>query len=381
MNVVDVSPLEIKDFAVSHGWILIREALDDGIYVLNSPGNDNSQILFPKSESDSNFDELASISIQWLSKFLGQPQNRVIEEIREVNDDVICLRYHSESKKVNSISFEEAIDAIDSTRQLILSAACSVVNPKLYHPKMIRAEPLELIKKTRFRHTEEGSFILKISCPVEPEINSNGFLFEDNDYVSPLSRKSFEIINNSAHRIIDSIEGDSLIKLYEEELSTDRPQISYNLCDAFSHLFDEERELPFELIFNWSRANYNKLPTPKIGNRIKFPFEYKGKIDHLKNYFKPQPKEMTDTFFGTVEELQGDEGESDMRSGDVVLALFLEKEIVNARVKLNPVQYDSAIQAHRSVGTIVRVEGTLRPGKRIRQFENIKSFTILNKTN
>jgi len=382
MNRIDVSPLEIKDFAISHGWILVKEALNDGLYVLNSPGDDGTQIVVPKNDNDSKFDELASNSIRWLSQFLSQPKNRVIEEIREVNDDVISLRYYSDSKKVNSISFEEALDAIESTRQLILAAASTVVSPKLYHPKMIRTEPLELIKKTRFRHTEEGSFILKVSCPVELEATQTGYLFEDGpNYNSPLSRKSFEIINNSAIRIINSIEGDSLTQLYEEEAQSQSPQISYNLCDAIANIFDEERELPFEFIFDWSRANLKKIPTPQTPNRVQFPFEYKQRIDYLKNFFKPQPKELTDVFLGTVEELQGDEGEGNKRSGYVILSLLIETELIKARANLNQEQYDLAIKAHKEVGTYVMIEGKLKPGKRLRTFENVKSFKIVEKQN
>jgi hypothetical protein len=380
MNRIDVSPLEIKDFAISHGWDLVKEALKDGLYVLNSPGDDGTQIVLPKNETDKRFDELAFNAIRWLSIFLDQPKIKVVEEIREVNDDVICLRYHSDNKKVNSISFEEALDAIESTRQLIVSAASSVVSPKLYHPKMIRTEPLELIKKTRFRHTEEGSFILKVSCPIELQSNPNVPLFEDMpNYVSPLSRKSFEIINNSAFRIKEAIEGDSMEKLYEEESKSNSPQISYNLCDAITNLFDEERELPFELMFNWSRANLKKLPTPKIESRVQFPFEYKQRIDYLKAFFKPQPKEITDIFIGTVEELLGDEGENNKRSGFVAMSLLIDTEIVKARADLNPEQYELAIKAHKEVGTYVMVEGKLRPGKRVRNIEEIKSFTIVER--
>jgi hypothetical protein len=382
MNRVDVSPLEIKDFAISHGWILVKEALNDGLYVLNSPGNDGTQIVVPKNDNDSKFDELAFNSIRWLSQFLSRSRNRVIEDIREVNDDVISLRYYSDNKKVNSISFEEALDAIESTRQLILAAASTVVSPKLYHPKMIRTEPLELIKMTRFRHTEEGSFILKVSCPVELEANPNISLFEDMpNYVSPLSRKSFEIINNSAIRIVNAIEGDSLTQLYEEESQSQSPQISYNLCDAIANIFDEERELPFEFIFDWSRANLKKIPTLQKPNRIQFPFEYKQRIDYLKNFFKPQPKELTDVFLGTVEELQGDEGEGSKRSGYVMLSLLIETELIKARVNLNQEQYDLAIKAHKEVGTYVMIEGKLKPGKRLRTFENVKSFNIVEKPN
>ena len=119
------------------------------------------QLIFPKDGSDSFFQEMARISLNKLAKLANLSLQKIIEKIREVNDDVLYLRYFSENKNINSISFEEAFDAISATRQMILSAATSVVAPALHHPKLNCNEAQELIKKTRFRHTEEGSFIFK----------------------------------------------------------------------------------------------------------------------------------------------------------------------------------------------------------------------------
>jgi hypothetical protein len=376
VRVIDVTPIEIKDFAASFGWTLVRDALDEGLFVLNSPNKDNTQLILPKDEESPFFEEMANVSLEWLSKFLNKPIMKVIEEIREVNDDVISLRYHSESKKVNSISFEEALDAIESTRQMLLSAASSIVSPKLYHPKLIRTEPLSLVKKARFRHTEEGSFILKISCPVDLEINPNPGLF-GNDLIKPLSRKTFELINSSSTKILKAIEDDSMSDLYQKERNSDRPELSYNFCDSLSHLFDDERELPFELIFNWSRAHLEKLPTPQLPNRARFPYSFKSKLDQLKGYFRPPVKIVTDTFVGTVEALLGNESDDVRRSGDVLLSLLVESKIITARVNLDVDQYDLAIKAHKDVGTYITLEGRLGEGTRVRTIEDLRSFKII----
>jgi hypothetical protein len=92
-----------------------------------------------------------------------------IEAIRDVNEDVLSLRYYSEHKAVNSISFQEALGSIEATKQMLLAAGCSIVNPVLYHKRLGRTEALEFLKKTRFRHTQESSFILKVSCPIQLE--------------------------------------------------------------------------------------------------------------------------------------------------------------------------------------------------------------------
>ena len=291
----------------------------------------------------------------------------------------ISLNTATENKIVNSLSFQETLDAIEATKQMILAAGSSVVNPVLYHKRLARVEAMDILKKTRFRHTEEGSFILKVSCPILLEAAPAPNLFGDENLSKPVSRKAFEIINEGVHKLLTTVEEDSFSQLFEEQSKSEKPIISYNLCDSLVCLFDDEREIPFELKFNWSRAYLNKLPTPQSPQLVKFPYSFKPKLEELKNYFKPVSKETADTFFGTVESLNGNEGEDGRRSGEVILALIIESEIVNARMNLGPELYDIAYRAHGQGGGLVKVKGRLLPGKRIRNLDEVATFEAVTK--
>lgn len=378
MKNIDVTSIEIRDYAISKGWKLIKEALKDGLFVLNSPREDYTQLIFPKDESSQNYQELAWITLKRLSEIYKGSFSKIEEEIREVNDDVISLRYYSDKKNVNYISFEEALDSIEATRQLLLSAASSVVNPSLYHPKLNRSEPQDLIKKTRFRHTEEGSFILKISCPFELMGNPQPSLFPDQSQIEkPLSRKSFELINSSSLMILEAIDADIINTFYEQESQKQNPLISYNFCDSLSKLFDEERELPFQLIFNWSRASLMKVPQPTMPNIVSFPFSTKSKIDEVKEYFAPKKLDLSGTFYGTVDTLDGTIGEDGMRSGTVILSILYENELIKARVNLLSKFYEVAVDAHKKQGgAYVLVKGDMKRGKRTNTIENLIDFRL-----
>jgi hypothetical protein len=112
---------------------------------------------------------------------------------------------------------------------------------------------------------------------------------------------------------------------------------------------------------------------------IKFPYSFKTKLDELKNYFKPGNKETSDTFFGSVESLNGNEGDDGRRSGEVILALIIEGEIVNARVNLDSDWYEIAYKAHGQGGGLVKVTGNLLPGNRIRSLNEVSIFSIVSK--
>lgn len=375
---IDVTPIEIRDYAISYGWLLVKEALRDGLFVLSSPAHNYKQLIFPIEPQTAEFNDMAELAVKKLADFSNKSIYQVIEEIREVNDDVISLRYYSDNKIINSLSFQEALESINATKQMILAAGSSVINPVLYHKRLSRAEAVDLLKQTRFRHTEEGSFILKVSCPVHLEIPPAPDL-SNTDIVKPIGRRAFEFMNQASLKLVNTIEEDNFAELLEEQRNATHPVISYNFCDAIVDLFDDERELPFELRFQWSRSYTYKLPTLHIPAVVRFPYSFKSKLEELKNYFRPENRELIDTFFGTVENLNGDEGEDGKRSGEVILALIIDSEIVNARVNLSADYYEIAYKAHGQGGGLVKVKGKLLPGKRIRILDEITGFEFVEK--
>lgn len=378
MNNIDVSSLEIRDFAQSLGWTLVPQALQDGLFVLNSPSRDGTQLNFPKDTTAPEYHEMAEVSLKRLGETMRKPITQLIEDIREVNDDVISLRYFSQNKIVNSLSFEEAFETIGATRQMILSAASSIVNPTVYHPKLNRTEPQELIKKARFRHTQEGSFVLKIAIPFEPVLPSNDLFSNLGDipFEKSFGRKTVELISKSSKAILDAIDSNSIAQLYRSQIEQERPIISYNFCDSLSKMFDEEREIPFELQFNWSVASKQIAPVPKVPTHVTFPFSYINKIRELKEYFSPQKPEISDTFIGTVEELDGEIGLDGRRSGEVILNVLVENDVIRTKANLTVEQYQKAIAAHASGGAYVIIKGRLHMQARVARLEKITEFKI-----
>ena len=375
MEKLDVKALEIRDYAISRGWTLVKEALKDGLFVLNSPNGDYTQLVFPKEEGVSAFQEMVYVSVNRLAAYYKLPFHRLIEDIQEVNDDVIALRYFSDNKIVNSISFQEAIDAVDATKQLLLSAASTIVNPVTFHPKLNRTEAQELVKKARFRHTKEGSFMLKVSIPFEPTHLPTTSL-PDESAERPFSRRAIELISESSAMILESIESDTIGELFQRQSSATKPLITYNFCDALSRLFDEERELPFQLIFNWSRASLLKFTAPTAPVQITFPFHHKYKIEEMKEYFAPSRNMLYDNFIATVETLDGSIGLDGKRSGQVTLSILYENEIIKTKANLQSEFYALAVDAHRGGATYVEICGLLKRNRRSNTIEEVASFKL-----
>ena len=377
MERIDVSAVDIKDYAISQKWTIVKDALKDGLYVLNSPYDDYMQLVFPKDKESPFFQEMAYMTLKDLSEIKKCSLQKMVDEIREVNDDVVCLRYFSENKNVNSISIDDAINSITSIKQMLLSAASSVVSPTLFHPKLNRTEAQRLIKRTRFRRTEEGSFVLKISHPCEI-IGSPESSDEYKQYEKPFSREVFETINYSALKISDAIESDDISTLYYEQSKCEKPMISYNFCDSLSKLFDDENEMPFQISLNWSKTSLKKLTVPTITNQLIFPYSIKSKVDEVKSFFEPPKKDslQEEVFCGTVDTLDGSV-KGNIRSGSVTMIILYNNDVFKPKVDLSPEHYQIAVEAHKKGNAYVKIVGDLKIDNRRQVIENIKDFSLM----
>lgn len=68
MTKIDVTPLEIRDYAVSLGWQLVKEAIKDGLFVLNSPSEKYKQLIFPIEPNASDYESMAELSIRKIAE-------------------------------------------------------------------------------------------------------------------------------------------------------------------------------------------------------------------------------------------------------------------------------------------------------------------------
>ena len=372
MSTLDVTALDLRDYAISYGWELVKEALNDGLYVLNSPRHDDSQLIFPIDLAKDV--RLTEVSLERLREFTGKKLFRILEEIREVNDDALSIRYFSETKSISSMLFSDALQTFEATKKLLLSAGSSVVAPSSFYPRLSRTEPNDLLKKTKFRHTEKGSFILNISCPLDFSATVTPSLFEDVSV--PYTRSTFKLINQACFYIATAVSEGEQDEFIGKQLSSDTPIVSSNFCDALSELFDEQRELPLDIGFTWSRASLKKIPAPQLPHALHFPFEFKQRIEYIRDGLKPAKQEITDSFFGTVESLDGDNNNDGKREGPIRLRLYMPDGEINAKAVLLPDDYQIAIDAHRDT-TLISIKGKLLPGKQSWVIKDISDFSLL----
>lgn len=377
---LQLNPSDLKDYAMALGWTLVEEAIQDGLFVLNGPNR--RQLAFVSDGTNPKFEYQVPEIVDKLAHIYQKSELALLQEIREKDDDTLKIRFFDNNKKVDSLSFEAAINAIEGAKQLLQAAANTTIEPKNFFKGRTKTEVAEFINHTKFRHTEEGSFVLKISTPLNyphRDIPSQLGLFgevENNlkaDTSVPFERKIYSTANYAIAKLVQQIDLGKEEEFAVEQVQSERPLISYNLLDAISGIFDQRRELPIELKFGWSLVSIKKISPPETPSKITIPFEYKRKIENFKRYYDPVLMSSTDTFIGMIDSLQG-EDTNDGREGNVILKLLVDGESVSVKVYLNKEFHHTAINAYAKPNTYIKIHGRLSIDGRSKKLEDIELF-------
>ncbi|MGP0151181.1 hypothetical protein [Pseudomonas oryzihabitans] len=374
MNESSLRPLDLRDVIKSYGWRAVSN-INDPIYVFDNPEFPKRQIVIPKKESAADYKEASRRAIMRLSELHKIDWKAIENSVLYARDDVVSYRVTSSRPDDDSLPLEFASELIKGAEMMLLSSACTAIRPQTHYPRLALSEAMELLSRAKLGHTQPGSFIINVSCPVDAlDIQPSLVLSEDD---TTFVRTTMLTIKNGVRELIDAVETDSLDELVTRVKSSKSPTVSSNLCEAIAKLHDEDLRNNIDLSFKWSpRIALPKGESPN--DVISIASEYFERIEQVRRELRSIEKEKQDTYFGTVEQLNGSMGDDGRRSGEVVLGLVLEGQIVRARALLNADDYEKAWHVHYKDQMLVALEGKLHPGRQPRLLSQVEGFRIIN---
>ena len=204
-----IPPTELRDYAKSLGWRLLEDAVKDRLFVMENPAFPRRQLIFPIDDTVADLDEIVLRMAGKLAGMHGFSLPAVLDEIAAVRDDTIRLRITSD-RQDGSLPLTYAAGILSGTEQLLLAAACSVLKPQLHHPRLGRADAQQLINASRFRHTEVGSFVVKVSCPVNAlDIQPQTRLILD-EADTPFVRRTTQVLESTLLGLVTAVVADAV---------------------------------------------------------------------------------------------------------------------------------------------------------------------------
>ena len=372
-----IAPTDLRDYARAQGWTLLKEAAKDRLYVMSNPRFERRQLVSPMDTTAPDYAEAIALMVEKIAVMEQRTPEAVIKSLMEVSDDAVAFRVTSPSQEERYLPLSFAGAMLAGAQQLLLASACTVLKPKAHHPRLSRTEAQQFLETARFRHTQPGSFVLNVSCPVQA-MDVQAPLLPD-EFEAPFVRRATLTLQRSLRELVSAIETDSLVGLVEALKKSEAPLISSNFCEALTRFEDESLKNSVDIGITWAASIPRPNDEPAL-SVIRVQHDYFSRIEEVRRELRSDEKHMEDVFIGTVERLDGEMGEDGHRSGEVILSLLLpEGEQVRARTNLNAEQYAKADQAHMTEGTYVKVAGKLHPGRQPRQLSELRAFDLIQR--
>jgi hypothetical protein len=342
-----VSPVDITSYLLSKGS-LRKGAFRDVAGVWEYKGD---EIIVPNDRQLADYAPSIATILAKLEMVENRSQLEIIKDIQLSVYDVIRVRNTSTEAGKGSLPIADSVKFITNTKEMILSAACSLVSKKACYLSRKPQQAEDYMKSVRFGQTEIGSFVITVLSPVSPELKSPYLTLIDLQQELPYEKKVIPALHQALAALNYAAREASESHDIAPFISNIENGVTSNLCDSIVNLNDTADggtvEIGFTLSIN--RKNTQRL-TPVV-----FEKEYSPILREASNKIKeiePQPdQEIT----GFVVKLNR---QTDEKIGQITIQDIQPDKQRYVAVFLNEPAYDRAIQAHKDQN-LVKISGTV----------------------
>ena len=386
--VVQISPLNVRAYAASTGWR--RTPGGNGkVAIFTHPVSELDQLIIPMDSGVVDYANRMAEVMVGLAERENRSPGEVLNDLLLPPADVLRFRLVEPESEAGAVPLEQGIDLLMGAKKALLAAACSVIQPQRFHPRLSRAEAEQLVAASRMGQTERASFSVTVACPLDavaPGIERAPALplfaatispeLEEPPVplIEPFVRRTTRLLIQSAARIAAAVEADDLRPLTSTSSSAD-VSVSANLCDALLMMKPAGDRSRLVLSASWSRA----IPRPPVDvpSSVDLRGDYFAVIEALSRDLRPAREPKSTHLIGLVDALLGDPDDDGRVRGDVQLLILNQEGSTRARVTLDPHDYHVAWEAH-IVGGFVSLNGNLIQGGRAHRIDQVSNFKLLS---
>lgn len=361
-----VEPHDVLRYAQARGWVLARTA-GGAFHVLTHPESELDQVLVPRNTQADDFAARVVEAAGRLAERERRSPDAVLSDILSPAADVLRFRVRGADVERWDISFPHLANVIGGIDKCLRAAACSVVKPQPFHPRLSRSEADQLMQACRLRQTEPGSFTIVVACPLDAVDRSTG-----PDDSTPFARQVIQGLMRSLQWIDGAAEAPALVTPSDVP-----PPLSANLCEGLLDMLPEDERASLSVGVAWDGS----LAPPKgieIGAVSTLRREHFTFLGELARTLRPRDGEPSPVpLVGHVDRLNGAPDENGHVCGEVVLSLLIDDAVLRARADLGPDDYVKAIEAHRW-NRLVRLSGVVRRGRKVHRVDDVSGFALVD---
>jgi hypothetical protein len=347
-----IRPLDIAAYLRFHGWRPADGESSGRAVRWLLQAEEEYELLLPLDRAFRDFPLRLSEALKVLSAAEERSELEVLHDLTVAAVDVVRIRAQSHGVEDGSLPIEDGVALVEQSRNMMLAAACSAVEPRPQYPTRKPTRAVEYLRNLRLGQTERGSYVVTLISPVPPQLTADeeGRLFADIE--EPFERRvvrtlasGLQSTKRAAASVATRADGIEVFWRGVEQ------GISANLCEALAELSGEAQR-GVTISFAWSLTR----PAPEALFAITFDDDAVPIISEAARVLREASPQPDVTLTGSVYRLEraGEEA----GPGRISVLGVVDGEVRRATLDLGPDDYDIAITAHRD-GRIVSVRGDL----------------------
>lgn len=310
------------------------------------------EIIVPNDRQLADYAPSVATILAKLEMAENRSQLEIIKDIQFSGYDVIRVKNTSVEAKKGSLPIADSVKFIVNTKEMLLSAACSLVSQRASYLSRKPQQAEDYMKTVRFGQTEVGSFVITVLSPVSPELKPALLPFVDVPEEPPYEKKVIPLLHQSLIALNDAAREASESQSAEPFTRNIQKGITSNLCDAIVALNDTAEGGTIEVGFTFST---NRKATTPIAPVV-FEKEYSPILKEASKKIKeiePQPDQ---EIIGFVVKLSR---EADDTMGQITIQdIQPDNRQRSIAVRLDEPAYSRAIEAHEEK-RLVKISGTV----------------------
>lgn len=361
-----LNPLEIRRYLEATGWHRSGEGARSASLWTRRSGKSEYEILLPMDPGLRDYPLRIAEVLGTLQTVEARPLPEIWEDLALAGYDVVRVRVQPRDGETGSIVLDEGILLVQSTREMLLAAACAAVEPRRAYPTRKPGKAAEFIQRVRLAAPERGSFIVTALTPVPPRLQPSPGGQEHLDVAEPFEREVSVTLTGALAALRQAAETGS----FDAFEGAVRHGVSANLCSAVAEMDAAAAGTEgVEVSLSWART---RPLASTVSGRVLVPSSAMPVIREAARMFKETTPVEEFELTGAVIGLVRQEG---TRSGTVTVLGFVDGTPRKVMIQLGPEEYEIAITAHKE-RLPIRCSGVLRRTATTFQVEAPHGFEI-----
>lgn len=369
------NPSEVAAYLLQQNWIFRRANPSWAVYSKKADGEE-LELEVPQQAAAPDYGRAVALLLEDLARLEQRVAASILRDVRSSSMDIVRLAIEGSSTRDGRIPVEAGRRVYEAARDLLLAAACSVIDPRPVFAQRKPDEAMSLLGRARFGQTEVGSFVLTMECAVTPRLQQTLLIDPVSDaeevqeeVEAPFERRTCLRLA----RALQAAEGATRESAASGRLEPFRQRakdgVSANLCEAIAEILEATSAEALQAGFSFAAARPVRGQAPRL---VAFSSDTATILRAGATGLRAEARYPEIELMGTVVKLDSSDPKV---GGDAVLRTDLEGKIRQVKVKLDAAAYQVAIAAH-SDRSLVRCTGDLAREGRSWVLRNARDFVV-----